>query len=128
MKIPVTATDSREYLVSVQPYVLPFQKDMSKEDIEKIGGMENYRTSQGFYIYRNERLIIWGTWFGRQKGELTKHARVMVDIPNTLDDIWGIDIKKQNASIPKILKHQLKKAVDDRITSYNVCYTKLLRI
>ena len=113
MKIPVTASDGREYLVSVQPYVLPFQKDMSKEDIEKIGGMENYRTMQGFYIYRNERLIIWGTWFGRQKGELTKHARVMVNIPNTLDDIWGIDIKKQNASIPKILKHQLKKAVDE---------------
>lgn len=113
MKIPVTDTNGNERYVTVQPYVLPFQKDMTKEDIKKIGGIENYRTSQGFYIYRNERLIIWGTWFGRHKNELTKHARVMVDIPNSLDDIWGIDIKKQNARIPKILKNQLSKAVDE---------------
>ncbi len=113
MRIPVTDTKGNERYVTVQPYVLPFHKDMSKDDVRKIGGIENYRTSQGFYIYRNERLIIWGTWFGRRKDELTKHARVMVDIPNSLDDIWGIDIKKQNAKIPKILKNQLNKAVDE---------------
>ena len=113
LRIPVNDTNGNERYVTVQPYVLPFQKDMTKEDIKKIGGIENYRTSQGFYIYRNERLIIWGTWFGRHKNELTKHARVMVDIPNSLDDIWGIDIKKQNARIPKILKNQLSKAVDE---------------
>lgn len=113
IKIPVQTADGKEYYVSVQPYVLPFQKDMSPKDIKMIGGMENYRTSQGFYIYRNNRLIIWGTWFGRPKNELTKHARVMVDIPNTLDDIWGIDIKKQNATIPKVLRNQLTKAVDE---------------
>ena len=99
--------------ISVQPYVLPFQKDLSKEDYIKIGGVEKYRTSQGFYIYRNMRLIIWGTWFGRQKNELTKHARVKVDIPNSLDDIWAIDIKKQHAKIPAIIKNQLTRAVDE---------------
>ncbi len=113
MKLPVNDSHGVERYVTVQPYVLPFQKDMTKADIKKIGGIENYRTSQGFYIYRNQRLIIWGNWFGRQKNELTKHARVMVDIPNSLDDIWGIDIKKQNAKIPKIIQNQLKKAVDE---------------
>ena len=48
MKIPVTDTNGNERYVTVQPYVLPFQKDMTKEDIKKIGGIENYRTSQGF--------------------------------------------------------------------------------
>lgn len=97
----------------VQPYVLPFQKDLSAEDKRLSGGIENYRFKQGFYVYRNERLIIWGTWFGRHRDELTKYARVKVDIPNTLDDIWGIDIKKQNATIPGIIKKQLTKAVDE---------------
>lgn len=113
MKLPVLDSGGTERYVTVQPYVLPFQKDMTKADIKKIGGIENYRTRQGFYIYRNQRLIIWGTWFGRQKNELTKHARVMVDIPNSLDDIWGIDIKKQHAKIPKIIQNQLTKAVDE---------------
>lgn len=111
--IPVKDTEGVERTITVQPYVLPFQKDLSTEDIKKCGGIEEYRTKQGFYIYRNERLIIWGTWFGRKKDELTKQARVRVDIPNTLDDIWQIDIMKQKAIIPGVIRNQLSKAVDE---------------
>jgi len=111
--IAVNDSSDVERHVLAQPYILPFQKDISKEDMKKLGGVESYRTRQGFYIYRNERLIIWGTWFGRHKGELTKHARIKVDIPNTLDDLWNIDIKKQSAKIPSIIKQRLTKAVDE---------------
>ena len=111
--LPINDSNGVEQMVVIQPYILPFQKDMSAEDKKLVGGMEDYRTRQGFYIYRNERLIIWGTWFGRPRGELTKHARIKVDIPNTLDDIWCIDIKKQTATIPNLIKNQLKKAVDE---------------
>ncbi|WP_294985238.1 ATP-binding protein, partial [uncultured Fibrobacter sp.] len=97
ISIPVKDSGGIERMISIQPYILPFQKDLTKEDEKKSGGVENYRTKQGFYIYRNERLIIWGTWFNRHRDELTKYARIKVDIPNTLDDVWGIDIKKQNA-------------------------------
>lgn len=113
MKLPVMDSKGIERYVTVQPFVLPFQKDLSKDDIKLVGGIENLRTRQGFYIYRNERLIIWGTWFTRPRTELTKHARIMVDIPNTLDDIWGIDIKKQNAIIPKVIRNQMTKAVEE---------------
>ena len=58
-------------------------------------------------------MIVWGKWFGRHRDELTKYARIKVDIPNTLDDIWGIDIKKQNAEIPASIKQRLNRAVDD---------------
>ena len=36
-----------------------------------------------------------------------------MDIPNTLDDIWSIDIKKQNAKIPKSIRKRLTRAVDE---------------
>ena len=36
-----------------------------------------------------------------------------MDIPNTLDDIWNIDIKKQNATIPSRIKTRLTRAVDE---------------
>jgi hypothetical protein len=113
VEIPIKDTDGIERMVYVQPFVLPFQKDLSPEDKRLSGGLENYRSKQGFYIYRNKRLIVWGTWFGRPRDELTKYARIKVDIPNTLDDIWGIDIKKQNAKIPSSIKNRLTKAVDD---------------
>ncbi len=113
IEIPIMDSCGIERYVSVQPFVLPFQKDLSAEDKRLSGGIENYRSKQGFYIYRNERLIIWGTWFGRHRDELTKYARVRVDIPNTLDDIWNIDIKKQNATIPSIIRTRLTRAVDE---------------
>lgn len=111
--IPVKDKEGVERMVTVQPYVLPFQKDLTSEDKKKSGGVENYRTKQGFYIYRNERLIVWGTWFGRGRDELTKYARIKVDIPNALDSMWGIDIKKQSAQIPPSIKKRLTRAVDD---------------
>lgn len=113
IEIPVNDSSGIERMVVVQPYVLPFQKDLSKEDQKLSGGIENYRSSQGFYIYRNERLIVWGSWFGRHRDELTKYARIRVDIPNSLDDKWGIDIKKQSAKIPADIKNRLTKAVDE---------------
>lgn len=113
IEIPVEDSDGIEQMVVVQPFVLPFQKDLTAEDKKLSGGIENYRSKQGFYIYRNERLIVWGTWFGRHRDELTKYARIRVDIPNTLDDIWGIDIKKQNAKIPAVIRTRLTRAVDE---------------
>lgn len=112
-EIVIEDSDGIERTVYVQPYILPYQKDLSDEDKKLSGGIENYRSKQGFYVYRNERLIVWGSWFGRHRDELTKYARVKVDIPNTLDDIWGVDIKKQSAKIPASIKSRLTKAVDE---------------
>ena len=109
----VNDKDGHQCHISVTPFILPFVKDLSEKDIKKLGGIENMRVKQGFYIYRNKRLIIWGTWFGMQRTELTKNARIRVDIPNSLDDIWSIDIKKQNATIPVMIQKQLKRAVED---------------
>ena len=113
IEIPIEDSEGIERMVVVQPYVLPFQKDLSAEDKKLSGGIENYRSKQGFYVYRNERLIVWGNWFGRHRDELTKYARIRVDIPNTLDDIWGIDIKKQSAKIPATIRNRLTRAVDE---------------
>lgn len=74
------------------------------------------RQNQGFYVYRNKRLIIWGTWFRLIKQcELNKLARVRVDIPNSLDSIWEIDIKKSTASLPDVIKKNLVYIVENSV-------------
>lgn len=113
INLAIKDSNGCERIVKVQPVILPFYKDLTKKDIKLLGGDENLRTKQGYYIYRNDRLIIWGTWFGLQRGELTKNARIKVDFPNSLDDIWKIDIKKQNASIPLQIRNSLKRAVTE---------------
>lgn len=103
-----------ERLIHIKPFVLPYATDMSEKDKHLVGGIEDLRVKQGFYVYRNRRLIIWGTWFNmRRRGELTKNARIRVDIPNSLDDIWGINIMKQKAIIPKGIQHRMKKTVEE---------------
>lgn len=114
ISIAVSDTNGHEQLIKAKPFILPYLSDMTDKDKKLMGGVEEMRTKQGFYVYRNERLIIWGNWFGMsRRNELTKNARIRVDIPNALDDIWSIDIKKQVAKIPKRIQNQLTKMVVD---------------
>jgi hypothetical protein len=116
IELDIKDSSGVERMILVRPFVLPFATELKEKDKKLIGGIESLRAKQGFYIYRNKRLIIWGTWFGmKQRAELTKNARIRVDIPNTLDDIWSIDIKKQQASIPKQILRRLKKTVEDAL-------------
>ena len=102
----------RKGKVIIRPYLLPHPSNLSQEELEKYGGKDGLRNLQGFYIYRNKRLITWGTWFKLiRMDEFTKLTRVRVDIPNSLDDLWTLDIKKSTAYPPEIVKTRLKQLV-----------------
>lgn len=117
---PISEIRVNNSIIKVQSFILPHQTDLDDNDIEKLGGIESLKNGQGFYIYRNERLIIHGTWFrlsaSNINSELYKYGRIKVDIPNSLDDLWEIDIKKQNAVIPKQILQNLKNEVT-RVTN-----------
>ena len=73
--------------ITVTPFILPHYSKLGSQEYEKLAGEEGYIKNQGFYVYRNRRLIIHGTWFRLfRHGELSKMARVRVDIPNSLDE------------------------------------------
>ena len=110
--------------IILKPFVLPHVSKLSRKDLEKIGGKENLKNEQGFYVYRNKRLIIWGTWFRlERKAELNKLARVRVDIPNSLDYMWSIDIKKSTATLPDIIKKNMYNAVYGSVLSSETVHT-----
>lgn len=100
-------------IVTIRPYILPHISDMSKNEIASLGGKEGLRKSQGFYVYRNKRLLVWGTWFRMMRqGELSKLARVQVDIPNELDRLWTLDIKKSTAVPPEVVRKNLVAIIE----------------
>lgn len=102
--------------IILQPYILPHKNKLSREDLRKVGGADDLRTHQGFYIYRCKRLIIWGTWFRLlSKEELNKLARVKVDIPNSLDEIWSIDVKKSTANLPDKIRKNLYGSIKESV-------------
>lgn len=94
-------------------YTLPHHKKMTREEWDEVGGPEGHLKSQGLYIYRENRLIISGGWLGlARQTELTKLCRITVDIPNTMDSDWKIDVKKASAQLPPQVRERLKKVVE----------------
>lgn len=110
--------------IKIQPFILPHHKKVSASEWEKYGGEGGYLKNQGFYVYRAGRLIIHGTWFRLAKQtELTKLARVRVDMPNGLDHLWKIDVKKASAQPPYAVKRRLKTIIDQISGASNRVYT-----
>jgi len=98
--------------IHVQPYVLPHHNKVSKTEWKEYEGKAGYLHGQGFYVYRNRRLIVYATWFRLiPKNELTKLLRVRIDIPNSLDSLWRIDVKKSNAFPPSGVRDELKRII-----------------
>lgn len=91
--------------VRLTGYVLPPAYKLTAEQRKWMGTSPDLLNSQGFYVYRNRRLIIPGTWFRLSgKKELMKYARVMVDIDSSADSLWDIDVKKSSATVPPIFR------------------------
>lgn len=98
--------------ISVQPYVLPHFSKLSVEEQDRLGGSEGMVRNQGFYVYRNRRLIISGTWFRLvPHGKLSQLTRIRVDLPNTVDSEWRITVDKSDAQLPVALKRRLQEIV-----------------
>ncbi len=112
-KLPLEIIDDLNTSCKVQAYTLPHHQKVNNFEWELYAGKEGYLANQGFYLYRNNRLIIKGTWFKlRAKKEETKLSRIAIDIDNTCDEFWQIDVKKSSAEPPLTVRSKLKKIVD----------------
>ena len=103
--------------IIVIPHKLPYPSQAKKEtksrELADLALGKTLLETQGFYIYRNKRLISWGSWFRlAPKLDRTKLLRIQVDIPNSLDSYWHLDIKKSTAFPPDAIRQQLKNILD----------------
>ena len=98
--------------IPVQVYILPHYSKITHQEHELLAGEDGTVKNQGFYLYRNSRLIVYGTWFGLQKfNDISQHVRIDVDIPNSLDKIWKITVDKSDAQLPFPLREKLKNII-----------------
>ena len=112
--------------VLVQAFTLPHHSKVTAAEWDRYARPEGYIRSQGFYLYRERRLIIYGTWFGLARQlEHTKLARVRIDMPNALDGAWRIDVKKASAQLPPPVRDRLRRIIEPLAAlSKNVFRTK----
>jgi hypothetical protein len=72
----------------------------------KLGG-GRVAERQGFYFYRNDRLIQGGGWNGVRESDSEPHsslARVQIDLPAKLDAAFGLTIQKSKVVPPPDFK------------------------
>lgn len=106
--------------IIIKPYILPHYSKLSKKEYDYYDENGGYLKNQGFYVYRNKRLLRSGTWFRIiRQSEMYKLARIQIDLPNNLDSLWKIDVKKSNASPPSIIRQRLSKIIE-RISGASV--------
>ncbi|MEU9481083.1 ATP-binding protein [Streptomyces sp. NPDC048191] len=68
---------------------------------------------QGFYFYRNDRLVQAGGWNGLRNAE--SHlvlARVAVDLPPGENSVLSLDVKKENVTVTPAFTLGVEKAAD----------------
>jgi hypothetical protein len=89
--------------------VLPHKSHLTETDYKKAEGVNGWTNQQGFYAYRGKRLLLAGDWLGLfKKEEHYKLVRIQIDLSNSLDDKWQIDIKKSTARPPLECREQMK--------------------
>jgi len=102
--------------ISVQPYILPHHSKLPQSEYDFYATEEGYIRSQGFYLYRGNRILVYGTWWGLHKTvDAHKLVRIKIDIPNNMDSLWGIDVKKSIAKPADAVKTNLKRIIS-RVT------------
>lgn len=117
--------DDGKELVKIEPYILPHKtKFVSEEEYKEASGIKDWLGHQGFYVYRNRRLIVYGTWFNKLKKEPAYNlARIQLDISSNSDFEWGIDIKKSRATVPVSLEEHITQvawlAIEKSVEIYN---------
>jgi hypothetical protein len=95
---------------------------LNPRELTNAAGPAGWIVQQGFYIYRNKRLLVAGGWLGLEadgrsltRDEPHRLARIRLDIPNSADAEWKIDIRKSSARPPvRFRKQLLRLALETR--------------
>lgn len=104
----------RGEFLPVKSFVLPHLSRLTSQEHATAGGPRGWASQQGFYVYRNRRLIVSGNWLGLgfRREDLTSLARIRLDLPNHMDSDWQIDVRKSVARAPGALVPELRRIAE----------------
>jgi hypothetical protein len=110
---PTETIPRADGFIELQGFVLPHKDQLSEEQFRNAGGIDGWSAHQGFYVYRNRRMLVSGGWLGLGEPrvwtmeESFKLARLRLEFPNSADQEWDIDVKKSVARPPRWLRSRI---------------------
>ena len=115
--------------VGLQCVVLPSRDQFSSAgEFDRMSGPLNWNRQQGLYVYRADRLVQWGGWFGiRGIDEHTKLARAALDFDTDLDLVFNINVAKMRVTMPPQLRQLLERPINELCILADDAYRKTSR-
>ena len=106
-------------VITIVGYVLPSRSiDESKNGISE--WTTRYRglmDMEGIYIYRANRLILFGTWNGLiKKSPRLQLGRLKVDIGNSVDHLFHLNVAKSQIQVPHELREAFEFSINEDLT------------
>ena len=102
-----TSFNGTESSFKVQAYILPRREEFPSTEQAKLARLSS--KMQGFYIYRENRLIHGASWLGMfQKEPHGTLLRIEFSFDHKLDDAFQLDIKKSQIFLKEELWNWLK--------------------
>lgn len=102
--------NGNSYSFTIRGSLIPSQNELTAEEQEAVRyGLDN----QGFYIYREDRLIWNDGWPHRmykKEGKITR-LRVELVFSHELDDVFSIDFRKSRVIIPVEIRRKLQSLI-----------------
>ena len=108
-KLTVEMFDGTEEIAHMKAWILPHRSEMTKEEEAEFARISN--RAQGFYVYREGRLIQDGGWmevFGSPEPHYSL-LRIEFDFGHELDEAFRIDVKKSRILFHPDLEDGLRK-------------------
>ncbi len=108
-KLIIELPDGTEEIANIKAWILPHRSDMTKDEARDHARISN--RAQGFYVFREGRLIQDGGWmdvFGSPEPH-TSLLRIEFDFGHRLDDAFRIDVKKSRILFHRDLEDGLKE-------------------
>jgi hypothetical protein len=105
--------------VQVRGCILRSPDTLSDGEARRLAGPLDWLEQQGFYVYRQDRLLIAGGWLGLGRGDRAWRldrkynlARLSLDLGNDADADWSVDVRKTTANPPDELRGALVRFAD----------------
>ena len=106
----------------LRAFALPPRSELTKEQQDRARILT---ANQGFYVFREGRLLAHGTWLGLRSVEPHFNlSRIEFSFDHQLDDAFQIDIKKSRIQLQRDLQESLRRFVQPAIAEAETRYRK----
>jgi hypothetical protein len=117
---------------TVQPVILPHESNVPVDTFASLRlSNRNMNSLQGFYVYRQERLIVIGDWLGLYAPEIHYQlGRIALFLGNDKesDSAWSIKINKDSVQIPNAARQEIERIAKSTRKRSNDVFRRVGRV